>query len=94
MAEILASFINATERIKRIQIGDHKIKTVNFANDTTIFLRDITCLDRIQLILKLYEDASSSKINFSKNQAFAKFPLKYFKLTLVTLFSVTPNGTK
>ena len=93
-AEILASFINATERIKRIQIGDYKIKTVNFANDTTIFLRDITCLDRIQLILKLYEDASSSKINFSKNQASAKFPLKYLKLTLVTLFSITPNGTK
>ena len=75
-AEVFASFINATKRIKGMQIGGHEIKLVNFTNDTTIFLlRDITCLDRIQVILKLYEDASSSKINFSKSQASAKFPL-------------------
>ena len=73
------------KKIKGIQIGDHKIKIVNFADDTTILLRDITCLDRIQVILKPYEDASSSKINFSKSQASAKFPLKYLKLTLVTI---------
>ena len=65
VAEVLASFINANKRIKGIQIGDHEIKIVNFADNTTIFLRDITCLDRMQVILKLYEDASSSKINFS-----------------------------
>ena len=93
-AQVLANFINADKRIKVIQIGDHEIKIVNFTVDTTIFLRNITCLDRIQVILKLYEDASSSKINFSKSQASAKFPLKYLKLTLVTLFSITPNGTK
>ena len=85
-AEVLASFINANEKIKGIQIGHHEIKIVNFADDTTIFLRDITCLDRIQVILKLYEDASSSKVNFSKSQSFAKFSLKDLKLTLVTLF--------
>ena len=93
-AAVLASFINAIKRIKGIQIGDHEIIIVNFANDTTIFLRDITCLDRIQVILKLYEDASSSKINFSKSEVSAKFPLKHLKLTLVNLFSVTPNRTK
>ena len=68
-AEVLASFINANKRIKGIQIGDHEIKIVNFADDTTIFLRDITCLNRL-MILKLYEDAPSSKINFSKSQNF------------------------
>ena len=41
-------------RIKEIQIGDHEIKTVNFANDTTIFLKEITCFNRKQLILKLW----------------------------------------
>ena len=60
-AEVLVSFINANKRIKGIQIGDHEIKIVKFADDTTIFLRDITCLDRMQVTLKLYEDASSSK---------------------------------
>ena len=39
-------------RIKGIQIGDHDIKIANFANGTTIFLREITCLNRIQVILK------------------------------------------
>ena len=75
-AEVLASFINAKKRIKGIQIGDHEIKIVNFADHTTIFLRDITCPNRIQGILKLYEDASSSKINFWKSQSSAQFPLK------------------
>ena len=93
-AEVLASFINANKRIEEIQIGGHKIKIVNFASDTTIFLRDITCLDRIKLILKLYEDASSSKIDFSKSQASAQFPLKYLELTLVRLFPITSNRAK
>ena len=58
--EVLANLINADKRIKGIQIGDHDIKIVNFADNTTIFLRDITCLNRIQMILKPYENA---KIN-------------------------------
>ena len=58
--ELLASFINADKRIKGIQIGDNEIKVVNFADSTTVFLKDITCLNRIQIILKLYENA---KIN-------------------------------
>ena len=66
--EVLANFIDADKGIKGVQIGDHEIKLVNFADDITIFLEDITCLNRIQVILKLYEKASSSKINFSKRQ--------------------------
>ena len=49
-AEVLASFINANKKIKGIQKGNHEIKIVNFADDTTISLRDITCLNRIQVI--------------------------------------------
>ena len=52
-AEVLASFINANKRIKGIQIGHHEIKIVSFADNITIFLKDV----------------SSSKINFSKSQA-------------------------
>ena len=93
-AEVIASFINTNKSIKGIQIGDHEIKIVNFADDTTIFLRDITCLNRMQVIWKLYEAASSSKINFSKSQASAQFSLKYLELTLITLFPIIPNETK
>ena len=55
VAEVLVNFINADKRIKGIQTGDHEIKIVNFTDNTTIFLRDITCLIRIQVILGLYE---------------------------------------
>ena len=46
-AVVLANFINADKRIKGIQTGDHKIKIVKFTDNTTIFLRDITCFNRI-----------------------------------------------
>ena len=54
-AEVLANLININKRIKGIQIGDHEIKIVNFTDNTTIFLRNITCLNRIQVVLRLYE---------------------------------------
>ena len=53
--EVLVNLVNANKRIKGIQIGDHEIKIVNFTDNTIIFLRDITCLNRIQVILRLYE---------------------------------------
>ena len=37
MAEVLAIFIDGNMRIKDIQVGDHEIKIINFADDTTIF---------------------------------------------------------
>ena len=54
------------KRAKGIQIEDHGIEIVDFADDAAIFLGDITCLNRIHVILKLFEDASRSKINVSK----------------------------
>ena len=51
-AEVLANLINADKRIKGMQI-DHDIKIVNFADNATIFLRDITCLNRIQVKMKM-----------------------------------------
>ena len=66
-AEVLANLINADKRIKGIQIGDHDIKIANFADNTTIFLRDISCLNRIQVILKPYENAKiAQRIIFFK----------------------------
>ena len=54
-AEVLGNLINADKRIKGIQIGDHEIKIVNFTDNTTIFLRYFTCLNRIQVVLRLNE---------------------------------------
>ena len=60
-AEVLTNLINGDKRIKEMQIRDHEIKIVNFADNTTIFLRYVTYLNRIQVILKPYRDA---KINY------------------------------
>ena len=59
VASVIANFIDADKKIKGIQIGDHEIKLVNFADEITFFLGDITCLNRIQVILKLFQEASS-----------------------------------
>ena len=48
VAEVLANFIIADTRVKEIETGNQEIKIVNFADDTTIFLRDIGSLTRIQ----------------------------------------------
>ena len=48
VAYVFANFIDADKRIKGIQIGDHEIKLVNFADE--IILADITCLNRINMI--------------------------------------------
>ena len=70
VAEVLANLINADKRIKGIQIGDHEIKIVNFIDNTTIFLRDTTCLNRMQVILRLYEkDKLVQRYFFQKSQA-------------------------
>ena len=61
MAEALAIFIDADTRIKDIQIGDREIKIENFADDTTIFLKDFSCPTKIELILELSHKASISK---------------------------------
>ena len=60
VAEVLANFINADQRIKGIQTADHEIKIVNFADNTIIFLKDISCLNRIQVVLKLCENAKTN----------------------------------
>ena len=62
-AEVFAIFIDADTRVKGTQKGDHKRKIVDFADDTIIFLKEINCLTKMGLILKLYETPSNSKIN-------------------------------
>ena len=67
-------------RTKGTLIEDHEIKIVNFAENTNIFLGEIICLNRIQVILKLYEKASSSKINFSEAKSYG---LEHIKMELI-----------
>ena len=41
---------------KGIQTEYHEIKVLDFADDTIIFLRDITCLNRIQKTIRKCKD--------------------------------------
>ena len=44
--EVLTNFINTDKMIKRIQIGDHEIKIINFSGDTTSSYEILaTCLN-------------------------------------------------
>ena len=52
MAEVTTIFVDADARIKGVQIGDHEIKQ-SILPMTSFFLRDITCLTRIEMIVKL-----------------------------------------
>ena len=102
---LLRHFTLSLIRIEGVQIGDHEIKIVNFADDTCNF----TCLNRIQVTLKLYQGASNSKINYSKAKPYGlehikielinqdewnghNFRLKYLELVLVS--SITPICTE
>lgn len=40
------------------------ISIESFVDDTTIFIRGNSCLTKTEIILKLYEKTSSSRINF------------------------------
>ena len=76
VTEVLAISIDADTKIKGTQIGVHETKIANFADDTSIFLRDFSCLIKIVLILKLSQNVSSSKINFSKSQTLSSVAYK------------------
>ena len=69
VAEVLANLVNADKGLKEYKIGDHEIKIVKFTDNTTIFLRDITCPNRIRVVLRLYEkDKLLQKYFFEKSK--------------------------
>ena len=76
MAEVLAIFIDGDARIKGIQIGDHEIKIVKFADGTTIFLRDFSCLTKIELIIQLSQKLLTQKQTFQKVRLYGVWHIK------------------
>ena len=50
VAYVFSNFIDVDKMIKGIQIGDHEINLINFADEIIFFLADITCLNRIHMI--------------------------------------------
>ena len=64
--EVLVIFIDEKICLKGYRSETIKLKIVNFARDTTNFLGGFSCLSKIELMIKLCQKASSSKVNFLK----------------------------
>ena len=55
MAEVSAILIDTDTRIKGVQTGDHDIKQYILQMTSHSFLKDITCLNRIEVVLSLFK---------------------------------------
>ena len=67
--EILSLAIRASGDIKGIQIVNREIKLSQYADDTTVFCRDIFSLEKLLDLLSTFGDCSGLKLNVSKSEA-------------------------
>ena len=64
--ELLAHYIRIDENIKGIGFGKREIKQVLYADDITLFLKDMDSIHRVEKIFKDFESLSGLKINMDK----------------------------
>ena len=67
--EILSIAIRASRDIKRIQIANWEIKLSQYADDTTVFCRDIFSLGKLLDLVSTFGDFSGLKLNVAKSEA-------------------------
>ena len=68
ITELLTRSINKNKNIKGINIGNEEIKLVQYADDTTLFLKDTRSAEKVFDLLKYFEECSGLKINFEKTE--------------------------
>ena len=84
--EILANAIRSTNDIKGIEIDDtNTIKLTQYADDTTVFLRDVQSLNNLFSLLARFENCSGLRINQSKSELLWLGSLRHRKDTLFNL---------
>ena len=66
--EILSIAIRASRDIKGIQIANREIKLSQYADDTTVFCRDIFSLEKLLDLLSTFGDCSGLKLNVAKSE--------------------------
>ena len=67
--EILSNAIKRSKEIERIQIVPNtSIKITQYADDTTIFVKDIRSVHRLFDLLQQFENCSGLRINQSKSE--------------------------
>ena len=69
VVEILASNIRQDEKIKGIQIGNHQIKVLQYADDTSGIVSDTNSAKQFLKIVETFGTYSGLKLNKSKTEA-------------------------
>lgn len=84
--EILGNAIRRSNEIKGIQIdANNTLKITQYADDTTLFLRDIQSLHNLFNLLTQFENCSGLRINQSKSELLWLGSLRHRKDTLLNL---------
>ena len=66
--EILARAIKNDASIKGIKVGEKEIKVSLYADDTTIFVRDLDSITHLLSLLDKFKDLSGLEINTKKTE--------------------------
>lgn len=64
--EILANTIRNDKTINGFQVGEYEIKQVLYADDFTLFMKDIDSINKLQNIFEEFEQLSGLKVNKEK----------------------------
>lgn len=64
--ELLARYIRKDESIKGVGFGNKEIKQVLYADDITLFLKDMDSINKVKKVFKNFEKLSGLKINMDK----------------------------
>ena len=67
--EFLALAINQHPQIEGIAVGSREIKTTQYADDTTVFLKNLKSMSELLKLLEKFERCSGLKINLTKSEA-------------------------
>lgn len=86
MFEILGNAIRRSNNIRDIEIDERNtLKITQYADDTTVFLRDVQSLNNQFDLLTHFENCSGLRINQSKSELLWLGSLRFQKDTLLDL---------
>ena len=69
VAEILAIAFRSRTDIQGLKIGRQEFKIVQYADDLTVFVPNLECVQRIFHLLGQFETCSGIKVNYTKTEA-------------------------